>query len=265
MLASSLSAADTASRGQYYESYFRFGVGLDAEFVLGSKIQKSDEYITLLYTTLNEVSVGSLREVMPQSFKSQNQKQTLSIVYLLLQCLDAVVLDADLVFGVESQRKIYSLLQTLNEAVRTSGFDVPVEELYVNVPYDIKGNQLAESTSATRISIHDSIDTIRDKVRRMYAPPSLEGNADTRPNALLDMYQWSIFPWTDDPITFTRAQLLSPVEIDTFEMLSSLYYSGDIHPNDCKSLLPELLFARFEVIRNSMGSGVSHWINPNHA
>jgi tyrosyl-tRNA synthetase len=264
MLASSLSAADTASRAQYYESYLRFGVGLDAEFVLGSKLQKSDEYIMLLYTTLNEVSVGSLREVTPQTLKSKTQKQTLSIVYLLLQCLDAVVLDADLVFGVESQRKIYSLLQTLDGAVRTSGFDVPVEELYVNVPHDIKGNQLTESTSATRISIHDSIETIRDKVQRMYAPPSLQDDADTRPNALLEMYQWSIFPWTDDPITFTRAQLLSPIEVDSFEMLSSLYYSGDIHPNDCKSLLPELLFARFEVIRKSMGSGVSQWVVPSH-
>jgi len=254
-----LSAEEAKRRTKYYQAFFEYGCGLKASYFIGSEIQQSPEYVGKLYQLLPRIGLAAVRDVVPAGMRVRGQRETLSLVHIVMQCLDAIVLGADLVYAERSQDKVYSLLQLFPDRLMNG----QVQFAYTASSRDVKGRPLAESSRATRISFHDSEDEIRGKVRVMYAPlGSTAGEGqDPRSNLLLDAYKWSVFPWTNEPVRVNSSQL-GERSFTSFTAFHDAYCQEEIHPADCKETLVKLLLSRFSFVLSCMGSGVCAWVRP---
>ena len=261
-------------RAEYYEHYFRACGGLEANYVLGSEFQCRPDYVEALLNLLRDTTISQAKRHLTTQAKSS--MKVASLMYPIMQCLDAAYLNANLVFGEMGQRKIYQLMRTIDasSAITRPRFRrpgvracTPVHETVVNgffVPTacDIAGKSLKESTSSTRISIHDDEETLTQKIRKMYAPPPTQPLAEGRKHALLECYRLSVFPWRDKPVTvFTGAKNKSGY-FDSYDCFKHAYEVGEISPQDAKQALFHCLSERIDSINNSLRDSLSGWVKP---
>jgi len=112
MMSHGLSYADARQRSRYYEAVFSAGYGIEARFVNGSEFELTPEYQTLLLGLASRMAISPLAAALPHSAtKARSRERTLgTLLYPLMQCLDAVYLGVDVVLADEGQRKTYDLL-----------------------------------------------------------------------------------------------------------------------------------------------------------
>lgn len=258
-LISGLEPAVIAERAAYYARYLEFALSDRAEILLGSTLQTEPGYVRHLYKVLNQMALSKVRGAAPAQMKSRGQRETLSIVYLVMQCLDILELDVDLVFGEASQAKIYELTPLVAETLRSRR---EIEYAYVPGACDITGQPLGASTRKTRISFHDEGVILEEKVRRMYAPPpGAPVDPGGKVNALLAAFEWSVFPWREAPVPVRSSRLEYTLSFERYEELAKAYAAGDIHPSDCKEALFVALDRRFRGIREYLAD-TADWIQP---
>lgn len=270
MMSHGLSYAEARQRSHYYEAVFSAGYGIEARFVNGSEFELTPEYQTLLLGLASCMSISPLAAALPQSVtRTRGSERTLgTLLYPLMQCLDAVYLGVDVVLADKSQRKTYDLLNREEALAGIQGLvdhradgerhAIPVDFRYFDLATDIRGKPLNESTSRTRISIHETSDSLRTKVRSMFAPPAVAKSND-RQNALLYYIHHSAVPWVGRPILVeTRDGLWSG---DSAEALDLAYSTGELHPNDLKNFLFDVLLDRVHRFRERLATVSYDWID----
>jgi tryptophanyl-tRNA synthetase len=278
VLTRGLSFGDVARRSFYYEQYLARCCDLRVTYIRGSEFQTGTEYVDKLYALMNTARVSWIHEALPPALRDSGAaKFVFPMAYLLMQCLDAVHLQADLVLADRAQSKVYGLWRRLEPALppNTSraeviGTHVPSRRArgwqpllprfeYVPLTHDIRGLPLNASTRETRISIHDDDETIDRKVRMMYAPPG-EDLAEGKGNALLEHFEWSVFPWRAGPIAVERRGA-ETLEFDAYEDFERAYRLGEVHPGDCKPALFECVRDRVHTIRDQLAMAVTSWVD----
>jgi len=258
-----LTLQEAGHRADYYERYLRDCCGLDATYVRASEFVTHSDYAEALYALLNRVRESEMKRHMPKGLRkvvTGGGSMVAASVYMVMQWLDARFLGADLIFADIGQRKIYELLDTvdLDSALAAAGvrrWRSPVDPdkvpaaLYAPLGTDIRSMPLHESTAATRISIHETPDSLQQKVGRMYAPPPGQAQAGRR-NVLLSTFRASVFPWIDQPVRVNRRGR-PPLAFTHHTALAQAYGSGAVHPADCKEALTELLWQRLTSIQRA--------------
>lgn len=187
-----------------------------------------------------------------------------STIYPVMQCLDVLYNNADFIFADTGQRKIYNLLDAFSK-IESCAFYSRFQEIldtihiaYYPLGHDIKGKRLEESSTDTRISVHDNETTLSNKIKKMFAPYG--SNETDRANALLETYKYSVFPWLND---IGRSIQIKPKKYDTFEEFESDYNQQVFHPNDAKAELFKVLKIRLTHIQSTMYRGITNWIDLN--
>lgn len=256
-----LTLHEAGRRADYYERYLRHCCGLKATYVRASEFVTHSDYAEALYALLNRVRESEMKRHMPQGLRKTVTAGTSSVsayVYMVMQWLDARFLGADLVFADAGQRKVYELLDSvdLDGALRAAGVPrwrspldpqrVPAA-IYAPLGWDIRGLPLQDSTAATRISIHETPESLQHKIRRMHAPPA--GQAPTgRMDVLLSTFRSSVFPWTDEPVEVGRRGRPALLFHD-HTALTTAYHNGEVHPADCKESLTVHLWRRLSAVQ----------------
>lgn len=272
MLTHGYSFEEASKRAIYYENYFRHCCGLPITFVRGSSFQTRQDYIELLYSTLSIISVLDVKNSLSKVSKSSgtDNVKIASYIYGIMQCLDCYYLGANVVLAEWGQAKIYRMFDILQqEDLNDRSFNGVLKQsykresfvfTYIATGFDIKGQSLNQSHSQTRISIHETENSLKKKIDAMFAAPPEQILPEDRVNAILEYFKYSVFPW--------RSQPIEVLDIDgnqrtysLFDSFQSDYQLGILHPNDCKNSLFSALWERLSLIQASMGSCICDWID----
>lgn len=277
ILSHGLSLEDMSLRSSYYENYLRHCCGLSASFIRGSSFQTRPRYIERLYTSMSSVPVSRVKESLPNASKREGFEGTMASAYFygIMQCLDCCFLNARVVFAEHSQSKVYKLLEyfpgkTLfdrDEFVQAHSKNIdhtPSLFIYLPTGCDIKGYPLSLSTAQTRITIHETHESLSRKIRNMFAAPSGMSLPHDRANALLEYFKNSVFPWLSHPLQVedTKQYIRS---YDSFESFLEDYQNGFLHPIQCKSAMLIALTERLMAIQLEMGSCLCDWVDTTKA
>jgi tyrosyl-tRNA synthetase len=250
-------AAEVAKRTAYYRSYLFHCSGLAPSIVPTSDFVTNRDYVEVLYDLLAKISIARTRRAQPAAMKNNaSSEKLISLVSLVMQCADVLYLKADLVVADPSQRRVYDLLGAL-ETAQPPG-KIP-KLSYCPPACDIRGEHIFDSTSATRIAIHDGPDDVNRKVAKMYAPPPGQPLEPGRVHAMHEYFRWSVFPWRDRSLAL-RAEDGGKVEVAQFSDYLALYESGRLHPRECKMALAQALNERIAEISVRMDKATWIWV-----
>ena len=94
----------------------------------------------------------------------------------------------------------------------------------------------------------------------MYAPPAGQPLMPGTVNALLEHFQWSVFPWTADPVPVRTRGGGGYSFFSSHEDLADAYEAGVIHPSDGKAALLLMLWSRLQGVQQQMPPALTSWI-----
>jgi tyrosyl-tRNA synthetase len=271
-LAYGLSAAEGRRRKRYYYSYFEQLLGSDVEFIDGSAFQTNQGYVEELFRWQRTATVSEMKGSMPRAVTQQNHIDGATVApytYTLMQVVDPVFLGCDLVLSDRGQAKIYDLGPRLSErlvgtpslSVLNGGAAQPYPtQLYFELPRDLRGRAMNESTARTRISIHETPETLTEKIRALHAPPPPRNDETPVGNGMLELFRDSVFPWLRHPVFLIRAdgRLTS---YSCADVLAADYQAGLVDLHTCKTALCEALLERLRIAQTGLGSTQVGWID----
>lgn len=105
--------------------------------------------------------------------------------------------------------------------------------------------KMTKSDPTTAVYVHDSPDTIRDKVKRAFCPPEA---VDFNP--VMDWIDKLVFRIAGGPFRIERTPANGGTMVcDTFDEVASAYMSGALHPMDAKAALSQRLIDLLEPAR----------------
>ena len=184
------------------------------------------------------------------------------IIYPLMQCVDMFQLGVDVAYAGIDQRRVNMLAR---EVAEKFGWKKPIA-IHTPLLPGLKGGarmngdgakdktvreeaksmdeqsaamidmKMSKSDPTSSINIHDTPDSVRQKIKKAYCPPEKE-NESTNPMLMIAKY--IIFP------RFGRMDIERPekyggnVSYDSYEALTEAYFSGALGPVDLKSGVAE--------------------------
>lgn len=266
-----LDEADLSLRSAYYQEAMSAVFGLsEAEFCPRSSFQFDRDYISHLMRTLSDVRVLRAYRATPggatdsahlvmwqskgtaavpkyQEFPADiSDRDLASLVYPVMQALDAYHQRADIVLGDFGQKQIYANIGRDNKLRQLLAFDenqsVPVL-LFLENSSDILGKPMVKSKQADRITFHETPETLRHKINRIVAPEFI---VDCNP--LIEICRYSVLPWIKEPLIICRKKS-RPIEVSTLDELANDYRLGHIHPSDLKTSILEPLRLRIDTFQ----------------
>lgn len=185
----------------YYKFYIANIWNIPVSFHLTSDYFYSKKYQDLLFRSLSLMTEGVVKDTW--NTQQKEAKLVYQYIYPLIQILDVIYFRPKIVFSEYSQYKIYKILPKLLKKL-----EIDLEDTYfvfIKQSLDIKGKPLTRSTQKDRITIHESADSLRSKLKYCASFQTTENNP------FLDLLEYSILPFKeayDIPLNFeTRDEL----------------------------------------------------------
>ncbi len=224
-------------RSKYYEECIR-GVMGDAgkklKFVRGSTYQHKRDYVEDLYRIAARVTTTRATRAASEVVRIRGEVKVSELLYPLLQILDVKYLGADITVGGIDQRNIYMLGR---EVLETIGYQ---KGAYIFMPLlvSLKGGEhkMSASDPSTHIRVTDSIESIRDKIRRAYCPAG-----DLQGNPITSTVRYIIFP------RYGRLEIHRPekfggdIEFTSVDEFEAAFVRKEVHPLDVKQAVSDTL------------------------
>lgn len=275
LLSYGLSAEQAHLRANTYKHYLSDVCGLKARYILGSNFQLTENYSQLLMHASRVVTNAQIKKSLPVHVLKKLDKEGHYVsvsLFHMMQTVDPIHLSADYVYGDDGQQKVYKLGETMwKKLSEIKGLTISYEPfsslsksypetIYISHGCDINGMSLKNSTSKTRISIHEKDEGLEEKVKKMFAPPASLGTKKQK-NALLEYFKFSVFPWNDKPVIITDGKTQKSKTFQTYAAFEKAYLSGEIHPSDCKIALFAALKIRIQKTQDIMAGSILSWVD----
>ena len=210
-----------------WETVFR-QLGLkNAEYVLGSKFQRTPEYIDDVLTLSSHITINRGMRSMQEVARDIENAHISQAIYPLMQIVDIKHLKVDIAQAGIEQRKIHMLGREVFELIN---YKKPV---YVHTPLvnALQGEgKMSSSIKDTLISVRDSEDAIRKKISKAYCP---EGIVEKNP--VLEICQLVIFPRVKEFNVERPAKFGGNASFSSFDELKNAFAAKQLHPMDLKN------------------------------
>ncbi len=219
------------------------GLGLtDVRYVLGSDIQLSREYQILVHELSQQITLNRATRSMDEVGRQMDNPTVSQMVYPIMQMADIAVLGVDAAVGGIDQRKIHMLAR---EYLPGKGYPSPVC-IHVPILNGLDGKKMS-SSQGNYISVADSEDEIRKKMKKAFCPPEI---AD---NPVLQVLMHHVFPRTGT-VTIVRPEKFGGDRtFASYAEMEEAYAAGSIHPADLKSAVAESLIQILAPVRRYLG------------
>jgi tyrosyl-tRNA synthetase len=205
-----------------------------AEFVLGTDVQLTSKYQTEVLTLCQEITLNRAVRSMDEVGRTMDNPMVSQMVYPIMQIVDIPTLNVDVAIGGIDQRKIHMLAR---EHLPSLGYKPPVC-IHTPIVNGIDGQKMS-SSKGNVISVVDSPEEIKRKMKKAFCPPKVEGNP------ILQIFQYNIFPRVSEIIIRRPEKFGGNTEYQNYAELEAAYATGKIHPMDlkivCGDALTELL------------------------
>ncbi|MDY6761452.1 MAG: tyrosine--tRNA ligase [Candidatus Nanohaloarchaea archaeon] len=228
------------ARAEYYEKAIRgmleaSGIDPDAvDFVHGSDYQHDAEYQKGYMRIMENTTVNRAKRAVNEVVRHSESMKASGLLYAAMQIMDCAGLDIDVAYAGTDQRRIYMLGR---ESLPAIGESKPTC-VFAPLLSGLTGGKMSASEEASKISIHDSPDVVRDKVDEAYAPAG-----EVEDNGVLEYVRYLVFP-----ILGSRGESFmverpdeygGTVEFDDYQELEDAYVAEDLHPADLKEAAAE--------------------------
>lgn len=215
------------------------GLGLtNITYVLGSDIQLSREYQLLVHELAQQITLNRATRSMDEVGRQMDNPTVSQMVYPIMQMADIAILGVDAAVGGIDQRKIHMLAR---EYLPGKGYPSPVC-LHVPILNGLDGKKMS-SSQGNYISVADSEDAIRKKMKKAFCPPEIEENP------VLQVLKHHIFPRTGS-LTINRPEKFGGDRtLTSYEETEQVYAAGEIHPADLKNATTEALIQILAPVR----------------
>jgi len=201
------------------------GLGLlGAKYVLGSDVQLAPEYELNVLKLSQAITLNRARRSMDEVGRQMENPTVSQMVYPIMQMVDIATLGVDAALGGIDQRKIHMLAR---EHLPSIGYPAPVC-IHTPIISGLDGKKMS-SSAGNVISVADSEEDIRQKMKKAFCPPEIENNP------VLQILQYHVFPRAGMVTIRRPAKFGGDREFTTYEDLERAYAAGEIHPLDLKS------------------------------
>jgi tyrosyl-tRNA synthetase len=130
--------------------------------------------------------------------------------------------------GGIDQRKIHMLAR---EYLSSIGMPAPVC-IHTPILNGLDGSKMS-SSAGNYISIADTEDVIRKKIKKAFCPPEVENNP------VLQLMQYHVFPRLGSVSLKRPEKFGGDRDFAAYEMLERAYAAGEVHPMDLKNAAAE--------------------------
>lgn len=204
-------------------------VGLtDVEFVLGSDVQLDPDYELRVLELSQQITLNRARRSMDEVGRQMEAPTVSQMVYPIMQMVDIATLGVDAAVGGIDQRKIHMLAREYLPAV---GVSAPVC-IHTPILNGLDGNKMS-SSAGNYISIADTEDAIRKKIKKAFCPPEVENNP------VLQVMRYHVFPRLGTVSMKRPEKFGGDRTFATFDALEQAYAAGEVHPMDLKNATAE--------------------------
>ncbi len=222
-------------------------MGLDpkkTEFVMGSEIELSEDYSTYVYKLALETTIRRARRSMDMISKEEADPKVAQVVYPLMQVIDMIALNVDVAVGGIDQRKIHMLAR---DNLPKLGFAPPV---CVHLPliHGLDGDEKMSSSKNNFISVDDSTDEIREKIKESFCPPKIAAD-----NPIMEIFKYQIIPKFNEIEIKRPEKYGGDLTLKSYEELEKMYTDGKLHPADLKNSSFEYIDFIIGNIRDKLG------------
>jgi tyrosyl-tRNA synthetase len=253
-LGGDLETIKKVARTYYQKAFESLGLG-KTNFVFSSDLYRDLDYWTLVIGVANEMTLARvMRTLTIMGRKEKEVNRVAQLLYTPMQIADMFFMDVDLAHAGMDQRKAHmagreiapslgkkkpvalhhSLLMGLLEP-RRAGYDES-EMLDLQI-----SSKMSKSKPGTCIFIHDSPDSIRNKMRDAFCPPK-----ETENNPVLEHCRLIVFRESKSLEINRPAKYGGKLEIHSYEELQDIYRKGELHPMDLKGAVAEALIKILE-------------------
>ncbi len=206
----------------------------NAEFILGSSFQRTQDYIDDTFTIATKTTINRSLRSMQQVGRDIEKAKVSQVIYPFMQIADIKHLKIDLVQSGIEQRKIHMLG---TEVFKEINYKSPV---FVHTPLisSLKGpgSKMSSSKEGSFISIRDSKENIKKKIKKAHCPAKI-----TQENPILEISKLIIFPRIDKFEIKRLEKFGGNLIFDNYDSLEKEFIKGDIHPLDLKNAVSEYL------------------------
>ncbi len=241
-----------------------FGVKPDElNFVLGSDLYKNSltHWETFMevgkHITLNR----NLRSISIMGKKAGESINMATLFYPPLQVADIFTLKVNLAHAGTDQRKAHVLAIDAGKKLKINPLKDKLgkvisptaihQNLIAGLAAPTKGKskedlKMSKSKPDSAIFVHDSPDTIREKIKKAYCPPR-----ETETNPIINWTETLVF-WGQERGEFTikrPEKFGGDLYYTSFSKLKKDYESGTLHPLDLKSGVGDWLIKKLEPAR----------------
>jgi tyrosyl-tRNA synthetase len=200
-------------------------VGLtDIEFVLGSEVQLNPDYELRVLELSQQITLNRARRSMDEVGRQMEAPSVSQMIYPIMQMVDIATLGVDAAVGGIDQRKIHMLAREYLPAI---GVSAPVC-IHTPILNGLDGNKMS-SSAGNYISIADTEDAIRKKIKKAFCPPEIENNP------VLQLMQYHVFPRLGTVSLNRPEKFGGDRDFASYEELEGVYATGEVHPMDLKN------------------------------
>ncbi|EHQ35409.1 tyrosine--tRNA ligase [Methanoplanus limicola] len=199
--------------------------GKNVEFILGTDVQLTPEYELQVLELSQQITLNRAKRSMDEVGRNMDAPRVSQMVYPIMQMVDINTLNVDMALGGIDQRKIHMLAR---EYLPTIGAKAPLC-MHTPILNGLNGKKMS-SSEGNYISVADSEDVIKKKMKKAFCPP------ETEENPVLQTLKYHIFPRMET-VTLKRPDKFGGNrEFSSYEECEQAYAAGDVHPADLKSM-----------------------------
>ncbi|HJJ99463.1 MAG TPA: tyrosine--tRNA ligase [Methanocorpusculum sp.] len=214
-----------------------------SEFVLGTNVQLTPKYQTEVLTLCQGITLSRAIHSMDEVGRAMNNPKLSQMVYPVMQVVDIPTLNVDVAVGGIDQRKIHMLAR---EYLPSLGYKPPVC-IHTPIVNGLDGQKMS-SSKGNVVSVADSPEEIRKKMRKAFCQPKVEGNP------ILQVFRYNIFPRISEVVIHRPEKFGGNAEYQSYAELEAAYEAGKIHPMDlkaaCGDYLTELLADAYAYVQS---------------
>lgn len=240
--------------GRYMEHCFK-AMGVDTSklsFVYASEYVGDPKYWELVLRVSKSTSVARVKRAMDIMGRKEDEaeKDLSKLFYPAMQVSDIFYLNLDVAYGGMDQRHAHMLARDvakkLNRKPPVAVHTPLLTGLQAGSRMDPSEVKMSKSKPESMISIHDSVESVKNKIKKAYCPEKqVEGNP------ILEICKFVIFPEIkDENFTINRPEKFGGnLEFGSYNELEE-EYKKELHPLDLKNSTAEYINKILEPTRN---------------
>jgi tyrosyl-tRNA synthetase len=245
--------------GKYMEDCFAaMGVNdKDVNFIYASDYIGDPNYWEMVLKTSKATSVARVKRAMDiMGREAQEAEKDLSkLFYPAMQVSDIFYLKLDVAYGGTDQRHAHMLARDVSKKL---GITAPVAihtplltGLQAGGRMDPIESKMSKSKPDSMISIHDSQDDVRNKIKKAFCPEK-----QIIGNPVLEICKFIIFPELENKSFIVKRpeKFGGNLEFNSFKKLEEIFEQGLLHPLDLKNSTIDYINEILEPIRKYFDS-----------